>query len=272
MSWLRLLVALPPSRVWSMLLVRWPPVHVVAHQDAMYRRDCHRYLVKALQIVGNPAGPAVAVLPKIQNLADDLRRNGHRRPMRSRRASPQAGLTVGVEAPFPSIERLARKSQNAGRFARYSVPGPTLLSEPCTATPTGVFALLLSSRLHSRVVAKRRARDLLPVSWDFTQMSWRRRPIRDLNNSEQFGSDAIRRQARGTVEHLGIDVHCGVDFGVSHDLRDHLHWHALVVCPGGIRSPECAPLQARRLTRRPDPILSHNSADVAGTANVRLVS
>jgi hypothetical protein len=31
-------------------------------------------------------------------------------------------------------------------------------------------------------------------------MSWRRRPIRDLNNSEQFRSAAIRREAGRPVE------------------------------------------------------------------------
>jgi hypothetical protein len=51
-------------------------------------------------------------------------------------------------------------------------------------------------------------------------MSWRRRPIRDLNNSEQFRSDAIRGRPGCAVEHLRVDVHRRVDLGVSHDLRD----------------------------------------------------
>ena len=72
-------------------------------------------------------------------------------------------------------------------------------------------------------------------------MSWRRRPIRDLNNSEQFRSDAIRRQACRPVEHLRVDVHRRVDLGVSHDLRDHLGRHALIVRPRGIRMPEREP-------------------------------
>jgi hypothetical protein len=47
-------------------------------------------------------------------------------------------------------------------------------------------------------------------------MGWRRGPIRDLNNSEQFGSDSIRRYARGAVENLGVvcdnsaDGSCGL--------------------------------------------------------------
>jgi hypothetical protein len=46
-------------------------------------------------------------------------------------------------------------------------------------------------------------------------MSWRRHPVRVLNNSEQFGSDAIRRNAHRAVEHLRLHVHRRVDLGVS---------------------------------------------------------
>jgi hypothetical protein len=82
-------------------------------------------------------------------------------------------------------------------------------------------------------------------------MGWRRGPIRDLNNSEQFGSDSIRRYARGAVENLSVDVHGGVDFGVSHDLRDHLGRHALFVCPRGIRPEGCRnPVRCVRLSHR----------------------
>ena len=53
-------------------------------------------------------------------------------------------------------------------------------------------------------------------------MSWRRRPIRDLNNSEQFGSDTIRRQTGGAVEHLRVDVQRRVDLGMAHQCGHHL--------------------------------------------------
>jgi hypothetical protein len=39
--------------------------------------------------------------------------------------------------------------------------------------------------------------------------------------------------------------HGRVDLGVSHELRDHLGRHTLIVRPGGVRSPEREPRRAR---------------------------
>jgi hypothetical protein len=43
---------------------------------------------------------------------------------------------------------------------------------------------------------------------------------RILNNSEQFGSDAIRRRVHRAVEYLRVEVQRRVDFGMSDDLGD----------------------------------------------------
>ena len=86
--------------------------------------------------------------------------------------------------------------------------------------------------------------------------SWLRAVFRFLNNSEQFGSNAIGSGPRRAVEHLRVDVHCSVHLGVPHDLRDNLGRHALVVRPRRVRPPERQPRRAwqvRCLTSRPDP-------------------
>jgi hypothetical protein len=72
---------------------------------------------------------------------------------------------------------------------------------------------------------------VLPISQE--GHSWRRPPLRDLNNSDPTRSAAAR-----AVEHLRVDVHGRVDLGVAHDLRDHLGRNAVAVRPGRIRSSE----------------------------------
>jgi len=67
-------------------------------------------------------------------------------------------------------------------------------------------------------------------------VSWRRRPIRDLNNSEQFRSDAIRRCAGRAVEYLRVQLPVAawqrirdgqVRSGVFAERLAIRHWHVL---------------------------------------------
>jgi hypothetical protein len=62
--------------------------------------------MKALQVVRNLARTEVVVLPEVQQLADDLRRGGARRPVRRPGAVAQACLAVIGEPPFPLVKRL----------------------------------------------------------------------------------------------------------------------------------------------------------------------
>jgi hypothetical protein len=64
MPGLWLLVSLPDSSMRLTLLV--------TRQDAVHGGACNGQMVKAPQIIGDPAGPKVVALPKVKDLGDDL--------------------------------------------------------------------------------------------------------------------------------------------------------------------------------------------------------
>lgn len=63
MTQLGLLTALPALLMGAVLLVGRQPAQAAPHQDPVNRRGGDRDLVKALQVVGDPAGAEVIVLP-----------------------------------------------------------------------------------------------------------------------------------------------------------------------------------------------------------------
>ena len=92
---------------------------------------------------------------------------------------------LALNQPLPRIFLLES-------FAR---PKILALNAPCARLPP---AQVYIRRIYVTVSAGDiRASPFEPL---IRSMSWRRRPIRDLNNSEQFGSDAVRRCARRAVE------------------------------------------------------------------------
>ena len=50
-------------------------------------------------------------------------------------------------------------------------------------------------------------------------------------NCHQSNSDSFRGLANRAVEHLGIHVQGRIDFGVTHELRNHLARQAQVMRP-----------------------------------------
>ena len=64
------------------------------------------------------------------------------------------------------------------------------------------------------------------------------RPFRRVNNREQFLSDPIDRRAQRRIHGLRVDVECDVRVRVSHEFRDDLPRHALIVGPRRVCPPE----------------------------------
>jgi hypothetical protein len=55
-----------------------------------------------------------------------------------------------------------------------------------------------------------------------------------VNNREQLVADLLRGRPLRFVNHLHVDVQCGADLRVTHELRDDLARHALAVRPRGV--------------------------------------
>jgi hypothetical protein len=80
MTRLRLLVPKPAFRMRPVFLIRRQPIHAVTLQDPMHGRHGDGDRVKPLKVIRNAPGPEVVVLSQIQDLADDIPREGGRRP------------------------------------------------------------------------------------------------------------------------------------------------------------------------------------------------
>jgi len=66
------LVAFPPLAVRLVLLIRRQAIQAVLAQDPVHGRASDRHLVKASEVVADPARPEVVPLPQIQDLAHHL--------------------------------------------------------------------------------------------------------------------------------------------------------------------------------------------------------
>ena len=99
-------VALPPFRLRPILLIGGQPVHAMPHQDAVHRGHGEGLLMKAPEVVGDPAGAEVIVLPQIQDLADDVARGGSRRPVWRAWPIGEPCLTLRSVSALPAVKRL----------------------------------------------------------------------------------------------------------------------------------------------------------------------
>ena len=85
-------------------------------QDAMDHGARDRHLVKALQIVGDPAGPEVIMLAKIQNLVDDVGFRGVGRVLWRSWLIAQPGDPESVKSAFPLVARDAQSQTNTNQY------------------------------------------------------------------------------------------------------------------------------------------------------------
>ena len=164
---LRLLVPFPPLVVRPVLLIRRQPAHAVLAQDPVHGGARDRHLVKALEVVGDPARPEVVVLPQIQDLAHDLAWGRPRRPMGRSRAIAQARLPVRVKPSFPAVERLREmpKCRHVRATWRGSSAPVAGLQSPRVTRACSAFVIALRSRL----IALRKELNVSPFYWDFTR-------------------------------------------------------------------------------------------------------
>src|SRR5688572_7015925 len=79
----------------------------------MHRRAGHGDLMEPSEVVGDPAGAKVILLPQIHDLADDVRGRRPWRMMRGAWPIAQPRLAVATKAPFPLVEGLARDPEVA---------------------------------------------------------------------------------------------------------------------------------------------------------------
>ena len=80
--------------------------------------------------------------------------------------------------------------------------------------------------------------------------------VRFVNNREQFAADCSTAVRSDAVHHLRVHVQRRLDVRVTHQLRDHLARHALVVRPRRVGAPERQPRRVREpelRARRKDP-------------------
>ena len=155
---LRLLVALPAPPSRPMLLIGRQPAQAMLAEEAMHGRAGDRDLMEPPQIVGDPAGAEVILLAQIQDLADDLRRRGARRPVRRRGAIAQPRLAVGPVPLLPLVVGLARDAEVAAGLRH----GPVLAAACCRifdrqVTSLTCSAFVIASPLRARLRREKRA-------------------------------------------------------------------------------------------------------------------
>jgi hypothetical protein len=108
-----------------MLLIRRQPIHPMPAQNAMHGRTRDHDLVEPFQVIRDLPRPKVVHLPQIQDLTDNSRIGGARRPMRAPRPIAEPRLAVHLEPLLPLVKRLPRQAKVAagprhvaGAFAR----------------------------------------------------------------------------------------------------------------------------------------------------------